>query len=131
MLISVLSIPLSNVKGFSLLRMMRVFRVGSHLGSPALTRCMKSLLACGLAYQRVLAPWQVVKLFQSLKSLRTIITALTKAIIPVANAFMVLAIITAIYAVVGVGLYSEVDVVAFGDFSSSLFTMFQVCTGDG
>eukprot|EP00961_Rhodomonas_salina_P092572 1245779-Rhodomonas_salina.1 len=66
---------------------------------------------------------QVVRVFNSLQALKTIIHALTSAIIPVSNAFAVLAVATAIYAVIGVGLYEEVDPVQFGDFKRAIFTV--------
>lgn len=70
---------------------------------------------------------QVILLFNSLKALKTIIHALTSAIIPVSNAFAVLAVATAIYAVIGVGLYDEVDPEKFGDFKKAIFTVRWHC----
>ncbi len=46
-----------------------------------------------------------MRLFERLQSLRKIISALTSAILPVANAFVVLAVVTGIYAVVGVSMF--------------------------
>ncbi|EKX32572.1 hypothetical protein GUITHDRAFT_148525 [Guillardia theta CCMP2712] len=49
----------------------------------------------------------------------------------VANAFVVLLLITAIYAVLACMLFKSRDEVLFGKFSAAFFSMFQVCTGDG
>jgi hypothetical protein len=46
---------------------------------------------------------------------------------PVMNAFVVLLLITAIYAVVATMFFYKYDNVQFGKFSASLYTMFQVC----
>lgn len=80
---------------------------------------------------RLLRVLRVLKLFQRLSSLRVIINALLKSILPVANAFVVLFLVTAIYAVVATMFFYKYDNVQFGKFSASLYTMFQVCTGDG
>ena len=88
-----------------------------------------SLPAVGVL--RLLRVLRVLKLFQRLSSLRVIINALLKSILPVLNAFVVLFLVTAIYAVVATMFFYKYDNTQFGKFSTSLYTMFQVCTGDG
>jgi hypothetical protein len=101
--------------------------------------------------EQYIFPLQILKILKSTKSLRYVIVALTKAIVPVTNAFGtckssqwrskcfcnfcknndygttcragVLAAVTSIYAVVGVGLFREEDFSTFGDFSSAMFTV--------
>jgi len=53
-----------------------------------------------------------------------------KSILPVSGALLILAVVSAIYAIVGVDLFGEEFPEYFGTFSNSLFTMFQVLTGD-
>ena len=60
------------------------------------------------------------------RSLRNIINALSRATIPVLNAFGVLAIVTCVYAVVGSSLYGEVSPDKFYTFSAALFTVFTL-----
>jgi hypothetical protein len=83
----------------------------------------------GISILRLLRVFRVLRLFPRLKSLRMIINALTAAILPCANAFMVLLLFTCIYAVVAVTLFKDADPVQFGNFSASVYSMFQVCTG--
>lgn len=80
---------------------------------------------------RLMRVFRIIRLFKRLESLRTIVNSLTTAILPVLNAMMVLAIVTSIYAVMAVILFKDASEESFGRFSASLFTMFQVCTGDG
>uniref|UniRef100_A0A7S0EEW1 Ion transport domain-containing protein n=1 Tax=Hanusia phi TaxID=3032 RepID=A0A7S0EEW1_9CRYP len=85
----------------------------------------------GVSVLRLFRVFRVLRLFHRLSSLRIIINAVTASILPVANAFVVLLLITAIYAVLACMLFKSRDEVLFGKFSSALFSMFQVCTGDG
>jgi len=72
----------------------------------------------------------VIRLFSRLESLNKIIVALGNAIGPVINACMILLIVSCVYAVVATGLYKEVKPEYFGRFQLSLFTMFQILSGD-
>ena len=65
-----------------------------------------------------------------LRDANRIITALIHGAMPVINAFVILFIITAIYGVLGTHLFREQSPVFFGSFGASLFTMWQVVTGD-
>ena len=75
--------------------------------------------------------FRVLRLFGRLESLRQIITSLTSSIIPVANAFLIMALVTSIYAILAVNFYACRQPEYFGSFSRALFTLFQICTGDG
>jgi voltage-gated sodium channel len=74
-----------------------------------------------------------VRVFKRLTSLRMIVVALGASLVPVLNTFFVLVVATAVYAILGVGIFSERSNSAgtFGNFSSAFFTMFQCVTGDG
>ena len=73
---------------------------------------------------------KLVRLFRKLKKLRMLINALASSIVPVLNAFAILLLITTVYAVVATDLYREADPVHFANFSESLFSLFQMATGD-
>jgi len=78
---------------------------------------------------RVLRAFRVVRVFKRLTSLRMIVLALGASMVPVANTFFVLLLATAIYAILGVGIFSDFE--EFQNFSMAFFTMFQSVTGDG
>jgi hypothetical protein len=75
---------------------------------------------------RLLRLGRAVKLFKTLKSLNRLITAVSKAVVPVCNAFLILFIIAAIYAILGTSFFGELSPEYFLNFKTSLFTMFQV-----
>ena len=58
------------------------------------------------------------------------VVALFSSAVPVLNALVLLALITAIYATMAVGLFGEENDVMFGTFSRAIFTMFQATTID-
>ena len=80
---------------------------------------------------RLMRAFRVMRLFGRLKSLRQIITSLTASLIPMGNAFLIMLLVTSIYAILGVNFFAESSPHFFGNFSRALFTLFQVCTGDG
>jgi hypothetical protein len=80
---------------------------------------------------RALRVLRAVRLLKKSKSLKPIVEALFASILPVLNSMVLLGLITAIYASVAVGLFAESQPIMFGKFSRAMFTMFQVCTGDG
>ncbi|EKX46936.1 hypothetical protein GUITHDRAFT_107287 [Guillardia theta CCMP2712] len=85
----------------------------------------------GINAIRLLRAFRVIRLFGRLQSLRLIINSLSASIQPVFHAFFLMLLITSIYAILAVQLFGPDSPRNFGRFSSSLFTMFQVCTGDG
>jgi len=103
---------------------------------------------------RMMRAFRVFRLFKRVESLRKIMEALARAIPGVINAFVILLIVMCIYAILGVeffrtygvgGFYlneagkevalitprgSEYGEEYFGNFPKSLYTMFQVLTGE-
>jgi voltage-gated sodium channel len=84
----------------------------------------------GFSLLRLVRIFRVVRVVRQLTSLRRIVNALAASMVPMLSAFSVLFLVTAIYAIVAVDLFGEQNPVFFGTFTSSLFTMFQVCTFD-
>lgn len=85
-----------------------------------------------------------MRLFNRLKSLRTIIQALYKSIPAMFNAFSIVCVVMSIYAIMAVDFFSDAAPLNdqglgfgykateyFGNWSSSMFTLFQILTGDG
>jgi hypothetical protein len=99
---------------------------------------------------RMMRAFRVFRLFKRVRSLKKIITALAHAVPGVINAFLLLTIVMCIYAILAVELFIDVgedchDVSAtlgpshrggcfgeeyFGSFSKSLYSFFQVLTGE-
>eukprot|EP00931_Biecheleriopsis_adriatica_P032737 TRINITY_DN19065_c0_g1_i1.p1 TRINITY_DN19065_c0_g1~~TRINITY_DN19065_c0_g1_i1.p1 ORF type:complete len:437 (+),score=104.44 TRINITY_DN19065_c0_g1_i1:125-1435(+) len=107
-----------------------------------------------LSLLRMMRAFRVFRLFKRVKSLNKIIVSLGKALPGVANAFFILTLMTSIYAILGVEFFLEFgkegfytnelgNVVPlttnrglmygyeyFGNFGKSMYTMFQVLTGE-
>ena len=81
----------------------------------------------GLSLLRLVRVVRVVKLFKQLQSLRIILQSMISAILPVANAFVVLLIFSSVFAVMAVMFFGKMESSQdlFKNFSISLFTMFQ------
>ena len=79
---------------------------------------------------RVMRVFKILRLFRRLQSLRILITALVDSVIPVMNSMVILLLFTSMYAVVATDLFHEYSDEFFGTFGASLFTLFQVATGD-
>ena len=79
---------------------------------------------------RMIRLGRVVRLFSQFKSLQKLINAVSSAILPVCNAFLLLLIIAAVYAILGTYFFRDKQPLYFRDFLTSLFTMFQVLSGD-
>jgi hypothetical protein len=60
------------------------------------------------------------------QDINRIILAISSAIRPVVNAFLILLVVTSIFATLGTHLFKSRSHIYFGDFATSLFTMFQV-----
>jgi len=78
---------------------------------------------------RILRVFRVIRLFRRLRRLKQIVNALTASLVPVASSFVVLALVTSIYAVVAVNILADKDPLRFGYFSTAFFTMTQLCVG--
>jgi len=107
---------------------------------------------------RMMRAFRVFRLFKRVKSLNKIIVSIVKAVPGVLNAFLILAIVMSIYAILGVEFYQTVGQFClpesqghpkyehdkyfrtarghcageeyFGSFSKSLFSFFQCLTGE-
>lgn len=75
---------------------------------------------------RLIRIFRVIRLFRALRSLRQILNALIASIFPVISSFLVLLLVTCIYAVLGTMFFHQRDPEHFSKFSQSLFSMFQV-----
>ena len=80
----------------------------------------------GVTVIRMMRSFRVFRLFQRVKSLRSIMGALTKSLIPMSNAFAIVCLVTAIYAIIFASFFEEIEPELFGSFFASLFTLFQV-----
>mmetsp|Transcript_28274 Transcript_28274/g.67247 ORF Transcript_28274/g.67247 Transcript_28274/m.67247 type:complete len:474 (-) Transcript_28274:148-1569(-) len=107
-----------------------------------------------LSMLRMMRAFRVFRLFKRVKSLNKIMASLAKAVPGVANAFFILLLVMSIYAIIAVDLFkdygkggkyinikgNEVALITsrqqeygyeyFGNFGKSLYTMFQVLTGE-
>lgn len=100
---------------------------------------------------RMMRAFRVFRLFKRVRSLNKIIVAIVHAVPGVANAFLILAIVMSIYAILAVEFYLELGADCkqvggdarwltprgycagfeyFGTFSKSLYSFFQVLTGE-
>ena len=79
---------------------------------------------------RLVRIFRVARLFKRVRSLNRIINALVASLIPVINSFVILLLVTCIWAILGTQLFHKANDVEFGAFGDALFTMFQVVTGD-
>ena len=84
----------------------------------------------GVNVLRLFRIFRMVRVFRSLTHLRILVTALSNSIVPVLYSFMLLGLVMSIYAVISTDFFREVDPENWGDFFTSLFSLFQVATGD-
>ena len=54
---------------------------------------------------RLLRTFRVLRLFSKLRSLRTLITALASSLVAVVNAFVIVILVSVVYAILGVQLF--------------------------
>jgi voltage-gated sodium channel len=79
---------------------------------------------------RLLRLGRVIRLFGALKDFQRLLSAVSVAIYPVCNAFLILLIVASLYAIVATSLFADRTPEYFADFSTSIFTMFQILSGD-
>jgi len=84
----------------------------------------------GISVLRLLRTFRVFRLFKRIPSLKQILICLQQSVPPMCNAFAIVCLVTCIYAIMAVTFYGNQREDLFGDFFSSLFTMFQIMTGD-
>ena len=84
----------------------------------------------GLNVLRMVRAFRVFRLFRRLKSLGKIIRAINQSLPAVGNAFFLVLLITAIYAIMGTSFFRSQYPASFNSFSISMYTMFQIMTFD-
>ena len=95
--------------------------------------CHKGSVSVSCAAPGQVRVFKMVRLFKavrSLGSLRILMNALAASIVPVSNAFGLLMIVTSIYAILATDFFASDQPEYFGSFALSLFTLFQMATGD-
>ena len=85
----------------------------------------------GLKLLRVLRIFRVLRLISRLKGLNRLCQAVGFAMAPVCNAFLLLIICTSMYSILGTHIFKSTNPKYFKQFATSMYTMFQVFTGDG
>jgi len=79
---------------------------------------------------RLMRAFRVIRIFGRLRSVRSIINALTASIVPVCNAFFIVAIIIALFSIVGVTFFEDDAPEEFGNLSRSIISMFRIAGGE-
>ncbi|MEV7006791.1 ion transporter [Streptosporangium sp. NPDC051022] len=94
---------------------------------------MISLLptAGGLSVLRALRILRALRLISVVPSLRKVVTALLNAVPGMTSIVLLLGLVLYVTAVMGTKLYHATAPDYFGDLPTSLFTLFQMMTGDG
>ena len=80
-------------------------------------------------FLRLIRVCRMVKLVRKLTTLRILINALISSIIPVLYSFVILLLVSSLYAIAAATLF-KADGENFGNFGKSLFSLFQMATGD-
>jgi len=85
----------------------------------------------GIDVLRLFRAFRVFRLFKRVPSLRIIVVGVVKSAKAVSQAFIILAIFMAIWAIMGVDFFGDLeDTTLFGSWSAAMFTLFQVWSGD-
>ena len=79
---------------------------------------------------RILRVLKVLPMIKKLASLWRLVQSIGSCLLPMAQAFFILFVITLLYSVLGVHLFSHRNPEFFRDLSTALFTLHQVVTGD-
>ena len=83
-----------------------------------------------LTVLRLMRTFRVLRLFGRLKDVRLIINALTASIVPVTHAFFIVAVVMALFAIIGVTFFEDDAPDEFGNLSRSLIAMFRIAGGE-
>jgi hypothetical protein len=79
---------------------------------------------------RLLRAFRVLRIFNRVRAIQSIINALSNSIIPVLNAFFIMAIVVCLYAIIGVTFYSQKSQEGFGNLERSIISMFRIAAGE-
>jgi hypothetical protein len=83
-----------------------------------------------LRFFRVVRILRVLKIFIRLPELKRIISALTRSLIPMLNAFLIVLVVMAIYAIIGVTYFRDDAPDEFGKFDRAFVSMFRITAGE-
>mmetsp|Transcript_30470 Transcript_30470/g.72147 ORF Transcript_30470/g.72147 Transcript_30470/m.72147 type:complete len:423 (+) Transcript_30470:195-1463(+) len=84
----------------------------------------------GISILRTMRAFRIRRLIGRFQKLKQITNAIISSIIPVMNAFLIGLMVTLIYAIIGVSLYSERSPANFGTFARALFSLFLLMAFD-
>lgn len=98
------------------------------VGISLLTMLLRDLPGIGVL--RLFRAFRVFRLFKRIPSLKSIIEGVGASLPGVANAFVVVQIISGIWSIIGVEFFKQYDEIAFGSFSKAMFSMYQIMTLD-
>ncbi len=82
---------------------------------------------------KLMRTFRVFRLFKRIPSLKHLVQSLLKSIPAMANAYVLMTILTSIYAILCVKFFGDISEEArelFADFFTAMFTLWQVMTGD-
>ncbi|EKX50515.1 hypothetical protein GUITHDRAFT_135169 [Guillardia theta CCMP2712] len=80
---------------------------------------------------RLTRAFRVFRLFKRIPSMRKIMHSLFNALPGMLNAYAIVALLMSLFAIQSVYFFGQIDPVHFGTFFASMFTLWQVITGDG
>ena len=80
---------------------------------------------------RLFRAFRVLRIFGRLKEIRSIMSGIACSLMPVSNAFAIVALVMCVYAIVGVQLFHTQQHDAFGNFAKAIYTIFAASTMDG
>ncbi|MBB2910200.1 voltage-gated sodium channel [Streptosporangium becharense] len=108
----------------------RFFRNPWNLFDTAIVTVSLLPTAGGLSVLRTLRILRTLRLISVVPSLRRVVTALLAAVPGMTSIVLLLSLVLYVAAVMGTKLYHETAPKYFGDLPTSLFTLFQMMTGD-
>ena len=82
---------------------------------------------------KLMRTFRVFRLFKRIPSLKHLVTSIFKAIPAMANAYILMMILTSIYSILCVKFFSVLgpdQYELFGDFFGAMFSLWQIMTGD-
>lgn len=107
------------------------FKSGWNLFDMALVLLsFSSLFGGNVLVLRLFRVLRIMRLFSVVPQLQFILSVITRSIPSVACLGIVILIVYYVYACLGTQLFGEVNPAYFGDLGRSLYTLFQVMTGD-
>eukprot|EP00960_Hanusia_phi_P042200 755364-Hanusia_phi.AAC.2 len=80
---------------------------------------------------RLTRAFRVFRLFKRIPSMRRIMRSLFQALPGMLNAYAIVGLLMSLFAIQSVTFFGQLDPVHFGSFFASMFTLWQVNTGDG